>query len=82
MAKDSGIALILGGANKKSKGNGLKDFDPEADMGGDDVGSDDAFEDAASSVLQAVHENDSEAFADALKDAIEICLAKHEGEEY
>lgn len=81
MAKESGIALILGGAKKKSKKDNLMDFDPEAEMG-EDVGSDDAFEDAASSVLQAVHENDSEAFADALKDAIEICMMKHEGGEY
>ena len=81
MAKESGIALILGGAKKKGKKDNLMDFDPEAEMG-EDVGSDDAFEDAASSVLQAIHENDSEAFADALKDAIEICMMKHEGGEY
>ena len=60
MAKESGIALILGGAKKKGKKDNLMDFDPEAEMG-EDVGSDDAFEDAASSVLQAIHENDSEA---------------------
>jgi len=81
MTKESGIALILGGAKIKGKKDNLMDFDPEAEVD-EGVGSDDAFEDAASSVLQAVHENDSEAFADALKDAIEICMAKHEGGEY
>lgn len=81
MAKESGIALILGGAKKKSKKENLMGFDPEDEMG-EEIGSDDAFEDAASSVLQAIQENDSEAFADSLKDAIEICMAKHEGGEY
>ena len=49
MAKESGIALILGGA-KKSKKDNLMDFDPEAEMS-EGIGSDDAFEDAASSCL-------------------------------
>ena len=79
MPKESSIALILGGNKKKGSKDNLMDFDPEAE---EEVGSEDAFEDAASSVLQAIHENDSEAFADALKDAIEICMAKHEGGEY
>tara|TARA_R100001594_G_scaffold116134_1_gene151085 strand:- start:5059 stop:5304 length:246 start_codon:yes stop_codon:yes gene_type:complete len=81
MAKETSIALMLGGNKKKGSSDNLMSFDPEADMD-EGIGSDDAFEDAASSVLQAIHENDSEAFADALKDAIEICMAKHEGGEY
>lgn len=81
MARETSIALMLGGNKKKGSKDNLMSFDPEADMD-EGIGSDDAFADAASSVLQAIHENDSEAFADALKDAIEICMAKHEGGEY
>tara|TARA_R110002167_G_scaffold156380_4_gene351092 strand:- start:9535 stop:9777 length:243 start_codon:yes stop_codon:yes gene_type:complete len=80
MAKDS-IALILGGNKKKSDKDNLMGFDPEEGMG-EEIGSEDAFEDAASSVLQAIQENDLDAFADSLKDAIEICFAKNEGGEY
>jgi hypothetical protein len=79
MPKESSIALILGGNKKKGSKDNLMDFDPEAE---EEVGSEDAFEDAASSVLQAIHENDSEAFADSLKDAIKICLETHESGEY
>ncbi len=78
MAKESGIALILGDNKKESSKDNLMGFDPESDS----IGSEDAFEDAASSVLQAIQENDLEAFADHLKDAIEICMMKHEGGEY
>ena len=80
MAKDS-IALILGGNKKKGKKDNLMDFDPEAEEG-EGIDGEDAFEDAASSVLQAIQENDLDAFADSLKDAIEICFAKSEGGEY
>ena len=79
MPKESSLALILGGPKKKSKKDNLMDFDPEAEEG---IESDDAFEDAAAAVLQAIQENDTEAFADSLKDAIKICLEKHESEEY
>ena len=80
MAKETSIALMLGGNNKKkSSRDNLMELDPEADG---DIGSEDAFEDAASSVLQAIQENDLDTFADSLKDAIEICFAKHEGGEY
>lgn len=79
MPKESSIALILGDNKKKGNNDNLMGFDPEAEEG---IGSDDAFEDAASSALQAIHENDSEAFADSLKDAIKICLEKHQSEEY
>tara|TARA_R110002020_G_scaffold258364_1_gene472171 strand:+ start:54 stop:299 length:246 start_codon:yes stop_codon:yes gene_type:complete len=81
MAKESSIALILGGNKKKGSKENLMDFDPEKDMG-EEVSGDDAFEDAASSVLQAIQENDLDAFADHLKDAIEICMEKHKGGEY
>tara|TARA_A100000172_G_C3043280_1_gene111363 strand:+ start:422 stop:658 length:237 start_codon:yes stop_codon:yes gene_type:complete len=78
MAKESGIALILGDNKKESSKDNLMGFDPESDS----IGSEDAFEDAASSVLQAIQENDLEAFADHLKDAIEICMMKSESGEY
>ncbi len=80
MAKESGIALLLGGNKKESSKDNLMGFDPESDD--NEIESEDAFEDAASSVLQAIQENDLEAFADHLKDAIEICMMKHEGGEY
>ena len=80
MAKESGIALLLGGNKKESSKDNLMDFDPESDD--NEIESEDAFEDAASSVLQAIQENDLEAFADHLKDAIEICMMKSEGGEY
>ena len=81
MAKESTLALILGGPKKKGKKDNLMDFDPEAEM---DEGhdSDGAFEDAASAALQAIQDNDAEGFASALKDAIEICHEQFEAGEY
>ena len=78
--KESSIAVLLGGGGKK-KGESLESFDPEAEVG-EGPSHDDAFADAAEAAMYALHENDSEAFAEHLKDAIVICVEKHMGEGY
>ena len=73
MAKESSIALILGGNKKKGSKENLMGFDPEEDMG-EEVSGDDAFEDAASSVLQAIQEVEVHAHVEENHQAPEPCL--------
>ena len=71
--KGSEIAVMLG-APKGSSG------DEETEESGD--AGHEAFKSAASSVMQALEAGDSDAFAENLKDAIEICTGLEEEGEY
>ena len=71
--KSSEIAVMLGSPKGSSGDEEIEESD--------DAGHE-AFKSAASSVMRALEAGDSDAFAENLKDAIEICTGLGEEGEY